>query len=475
MVKRILFTNLVFIIFTVILLFLSVVSYQRINQQAQASNMVDHTYLVKLKLQTAFTTLLKAESAQRGYIITSDKDLLNKFIEARNELPLMAASVDSLLIDNPEQVKNMATTKRLFRARLVWLQNVIDVIPNVTTITLDSLFTRGTKITDSIAAQIALMSNAEDRLLSMRLSEKLTQEKRAASFVLLFSIFSLIVVFFAYLRLKGESNLLKASITDNTVLESMVDKRTGELRSANEKLNVQNDLLERKNAELNSFTFIASHDLKEPLRKIEIYTNKIIRADEDHLTEDGKNNLRKVSDSIQRMKNLIDSIFSYAQIEQELEYEKTDLAQIAADALNNLSEKVQEKNARIDIDELPVINAVPEQMEQLFTNLISNSLKYTQPGKSPLIEIKSEKQFAENGDNCWKIIFSDNGIGFDELYKEKIFQIFQRAHSKSQYPGTGIGLAICRKIVENHHGHITAKSVPGQGSIFTIMLPENFK
>ena len=171
MVKRILFTNLVFIIFTVILLFLSVVSYQRINQQAQASNMVDHTYLVKLKLQTAFTTLLKAESAQRGYIITSDKDLLNKFIEARNELPLMAASVDSLLIDNPEQVKNMATTKRLFRARLVWLQNVIDVIPNVTTITLDSLFTRGTKITDSIAAQIALMSNAEDRLLSMRLSE----------------------------------------------------------------------------------------------------------------------------------------------------------------------------------------------------------------------------------------------------------------------------------------------------------------
>jgi len=158
-----------------------------------------------------------------------------------------------------------------------------------------------------------------------------------------------------------------------------------------------------------------------------------------------------------------------------LEYEKTDLAQIAADALNNLSEKVQEKNARIDIDELPVINAVPEQMEQLFTNLISNSLKYTQPGKSPLIEIKSEKQFAENGDNCWKIIFSDNGIGFDELYKEKIFQIFQRAHSKSQYPGTGIGLAICRKIVENHHGHITAKSVPGQGSIFTIMLPENFK
>jgi light-regulated signal transduction histidine kinase (bacteriophytochrome) len=215
------------------------------------------------------------------------------------------------------------------------------------------------------------------------------------------------------------------------------------------------------------------HDLKEPLRKIETYTNKIIKDDEKYLTEEGKNYLKKVSDSIQRMKNLIDSIFSYAQVEQELEFEKTDLTKTANDAMNNLSEMVEEKKARIHIEGLPVINASPEQMEQLFTNLMANSLKYSQPDKSLVIEIKGEKQASENGEECWKIIFSDNGIGFDELYKEKIFQIFQRAHSKTQYPGTGIGLAICRKIVENHHGQITARSVPGQGSIFTILLPAN--
>ena len=475
MVKRILFTNLVFIVFIVALLLLSLLSYERINQQAQASDMVDHTYLVKLKLQIAFNTLLKAESSQRGYIITSDKNLLNQFHNARNELPLLAMSIDSVVTDNPEQIKNLAEAKRLFKTRLIWLQKVIDTVPHITTTTLDSLFSAGTKMTDSIAFQIAQMSKAEDELLSVRLSEKLNQEKRASAFVLLFSIFSLIIISFTYLRLKTESNLLKASILDNTVLESMVEKRTSELTSANDKLNTQNDLLERKNAELNSFTFIASHDLKEPLRKIEVYTNKIIKEDEQHFTEEGKNYLRKVSDSIQKMKNLIDSIFSYAQVEQELEYEKTDLSKVAADALNNLSDKIEEKQARINIEGLPVINAVPEQMEQLFTNLIANSLKYSKQDKTTVIDIKGEKLPSENGDDCWKIIFSDNGIGFDELYKDKIFEIFQRAHSKTQYPGTGIGLAICRKIVENHHGHITARSVPGQGSTFTIMLPENFK
>jgi CHASE3 domain sensor protein len=267
MVRRILFTNLVFIVFIVALLLLSLLSYERINQQAQAANLVDHTYLVKLKLQSAFATLLKAESAQRGYILTSDKNLLNQFNEARNELPRLATGIDSIVKDNPDQVKNLEEAKRLFKSRLLWLQNVIDTVPHVTTATLDSMFMAGTKITDSIAAQIALMSKTEDKLLSVRLTEKLKQEKTASTFVLLFSIFSLIVIFFAYLRLKGESNLLKASMIDNSLLESMVDKRTAELLSANEKLNAQNDLLERKNVELNSFTFIASPRFKRAASK----------------------------------------------------------------------------------------------------------------------------------------------------------------------------------------------------------------
>lgn len=469
--KRTVLTNLAFLIFAILLLLLSVFSYQRINQQAAAADLVDHTYLVKLKLADAFATVVKAESAQRGYIVTRDSNFVNQFSMAKASIPQKLTEIASLVSDNPEQEQNAKIVSHLTLTRIKWLQMVLDTADHVTIAQLDSFLITGKSITDSLSGQIRIMNNSEDGLLLKRLAEKQKKERNSSSFILIFSIFSILMLLLAFFRIKREGRLLSASEITKNVLEKQVRERTTEIQAVNEVLSAQNQELERKNEELNSFTFIASHDLKEPLRKIEIYTGKIIHTDESILSDNGKNYLKKITDSIHKMKNLIDSIFAYAQTETELKLEATDLSEIARQAINTLQETIQEKQATIEYENLPSIHAMPDQMEQLFTNLISNSLKYSKAHINPHIKIEAEKQNDNGGSPGWKIIFTDNGIGFDDMYKEKIFQIFQRLHHKGQYSGTGIGLAICKKIVENHRGSITARSITGGGAVFTIILP----
>ena len=473
--KRLVFTNLIFLLFAVVLLLLSYLSYQRVNKQAEASGWVDHTYKVKVQLANAVSTLYKAESAQRGYILTKDRDLLKQYIEAKETIPKILTSLDTLITDNRVQEENLAGTKKLFFLRIVRLDTVINNMNSISTSNMDTLLIKGKKLTESISRRIDLMTKLEDMLLRKRLSDRNTEEKMSSTFILFFSVLSIIVLLFAFLRLKKESRLLDASVIDKNILEKIVTERTSELLSANSQLNLQNAELEKINAELNSFTFIASHDLKEPLRKIEMYSSKLLKEDEEHLSQNGKNFLKKITDSIQRMRNLIDSIFSYAQVEQQLHKEHANLADAVNRAVYILAETINEKKAEVLYNGLPTIIGAPEQMEQLFTNLIGNALKYSRKDIPPKINITADSFKNGQKETMWKIEVTDNGVGFDNLYKEKIFQIFQRAHSKTQYPGTGIGLAICRKIVENHHGTISARSIDGTGAVFTIIIPEEVK
>jgi light-regulated signal transduction histidine kinase (bacteriophytochrome) len=236
-------------------------------------------------------------------------------------------------------------------------------------------------------------------------------------------------------------------------------------------LSRQNLELEQKNKELNSFTYVASHDLKEPLRKISIFSSRVTETEEQNLSPQGNDYLNKIMQNSNRMQNLIDSILTYARAEREMAFTQTDLTEVAKNAISTLQETIDEKEATVEYANLPVIAAIQEQMEQLFINLISNSLKYSKAGVKPRITINAEKQTG-TGATWWKISFADNGIGFDEAYKEKIFQIFQRLHTKDQYSGTGIGLAICKKIMDNHNGSISASSTPNEGAVFTVILPE---
>lgn len=249
----------------------------------------------------------------------------------------------------------------------------------------------------------------------------------------------------------------------------------------NIELQERNRELEKSNKELASFNHVASHDLQEPLRKIQTFISRVSDADKAVLSESAKDYIHKIEVSAKRMRVLIDDLLLFSRTNTtKKEFIKTDLQELLESAESELGEIITEKGAVIVASKLPKLAVIPYQIEQLFINLIGNSLKYSRPDIIPEITIVSEKvnsadypELLENSNKKFnKITFTDNGMGFDPLFKETIFVLFQRLHSKTDYPGTGIGLAICKKIVENHKGHITADSIPNNGSVFTVFLPE---
>jgi PAS domain S-box-containing protein len=229
--------------------------------------------------------------------------------------------------------------------------------------------------------------------------------------------------------------------------------------------------LERSNRELQDFAYIASHDLQEPLRKIQAFGERLETKFADVLQEEGQGYLERMRSSAARMQTLINDLLSYSRVTTKAQpFISVDLEKIAQEVLMDLAERIHENNGRIEIEELPQIEADPLQMRQLFQNLIGNGLKFHRPNIPPRICISGSTIYKGN-EKYAEITVEDNGIGFDEKYLNRIFQPFQRLHGRGQYEGSGIGLAICRKIVERHDGTISARSSPNEGSTFVIHLP----
>jgi two-component system sensor kinase FixL len=239
--------------------------------------------------------------------------------------------------------------------------------------------------------------------------------------------------------------------------------------------------LENSNAELQQFASIASHDLKEPLRKILLFADLLVKEYKENLPEEGQAYIDRMHNAASRMQELIEDLLAFSRIGSKQEYfENVDLNVVIYGILTDLEISIQQKNAKIEYDDLPSLNAIPNQMRQLFQNLISNALKFCKQDVQPHIHItykiingtqlKGAATKSVNQSYC-EIKVSDNGIGFEAVYAEKIFVIFQRLHGREAYDGTGIGLAICKKIAEYHNGYIYAESTPGKGSVFTITLP----
>jgi signal transduction histidine kinase/CHASE3 domain sensor protein len=244
----------------------------------------------------------------------------------------------------------------------------------------------------------------------------------------------------------------------------------------------RNSELEKSNKELASFNHVASHDLQEPLRKIQTFISRIFEKEATNLSNQGKDYLERIQISAKRMRVLIDDLLLFSRTNRvEKVYESTNLNILLDVIMQELTEQIEEKKAQIDATILPTLVVIPFQIQQLFINLISNSLKYSKESVPPVISITCEKinssnykeLIKEKNTQYYKISIFDNGLGFKDEYKEDIFTLFYRLHNNSDYPGTGIGLAICKKIIENHKGYITAESILGEGSTFHIFLPVN--
>lgn len=249
---------------------------------------------------------------------------------------------------------------------------------------------------------------------------------------------------------------------------------------SNLELEERNRELEQNNKELASFNHIASHDLQEPLRKIQTFISRISENELLTMSDTGKNYFAKVQASVNQMRKLIDDLLLFSRTNKtEKKFEKTDLNFLLEDVNQELSQDIEEKNAVIQCAKLPVLNVIPFQIKQLFVNLIGNSLKYSKPGISPVIIIDCEEVTGNEYPNLkidrykkyYKISVTDNGLGFEQQYAENIFILFHRLHHKNEYPGSGIGLSICKKIAENHNGFISAEGKPDIGSTFNVFFP----
>lgn len=274
--------------------------------------------------------------------------------------------------------------------------------------------------------------------------------------------------------LREEKAARQERMQNEQELERIVEMRTSELKKANIDLNIVNQNLEQ-------FAYVASHDLQEPLRKINMFSALLQEKYQDQLNETGVRNLGIIRNAATRMTTLIQDLLAFSRVSrQEHLFEKVNLQQVVQQVIADFDILIQQKEAQIDYDDLCDVPAIPLHMTQLFHNLLSNALKFTQVGVAPVIHIRSRIVDAaevaahpqlQNGTKYCEIRIQDNGIGFAPAYARKIFVIFQRLHGRGEYEGSGIGLALCQKIVTTHHGVIYAESTEGEGATFVVVLP----
>lgn len=286
---------------------------------------------------------------------------------------------------------------------------------------------------------------------------------------------------------KGRAVRLAGTAQDVTLqqelqkaLEIEVQQRTEQLAAINEELEMSNEELRRSNEELSQYAYVASHDLQEPLRKIRMFSGML--GDTAELSPVNASRLNKINSSAERMTLLIKDLLEFSRLLNSDNLRKpVDLNQVVAEIMSDFELMIAEKQAVVEIGQLPVVEAVPLQMNQLFYNLVGNSLKFTQVGLAPAISILSQPIALEEAERFirkprpeWqyhRISVRDNGIGFEQKYAEQIFEVFKRLHTREVYSGSGIGLALCRRIVSNHNGYLYAESTPGEGTVFHIIIP----
>lgn len=251
-------------------------------------------------------------------------------------------------------------------------------------------------------------------------------------------------------------------------MEQKVEERTRELRMLNE--------------QLTQFTYAASHDLQEPLRKISFFLSRLLSSIGQGLSEENRHTVDRIEHTTGRMRSLIDDLLAYSNTTLGItRFKEIDLTDVVKEVLEDMEVTITEQGARIDLEQLPVVKGDQRQLRQLFQNLVSNALKYQKGAETPHVQISSKlvkgtdiEAYVPQEQKSFmfhQIKVRDNGIGFHPDDAERIFRLFQRLHGKAEYPGTGVGLAIVQKVVENHHGFIWAESQPGKGAAFSVLLP----
>ena len=449
-------------------------SYYNIRRITQNEAKVGHTHDVLDALRDMLESVSEAESSQRNYLITGERTYLDPYLAAVTKSEKHYSRLTDLTVDNPVQQKRLAELRTLMVQRLGSLEDGIALrdkkgIEGARIYVRDGL---GKRQMAAIYGLTAEMDRTELDLLAKREKESSVSYHTAVVSQWGTTLFGLGLVVAAYLlasrELETRRRGVEALAQANDELESRVERRTADLAAAN-------DSLQRSNRELEQFASVASHDLQEPLRKIQAFGDRIQTRCAEELGEQGRDYLTRMLVSATRMRSLIDALLTFSRVTTKAQpFVPVDLATIAEEVLSDLEERVHRMGGRVELGELPSIEADPLQMRQLLQNLIGNGLKFARAETPPVVKVECRmlEQDAESEEipRC-EISVRDNGIGFEEVYLDRIFELFQRLHGRQEYEGTGMGLAICRKIVERHGGTITARSAPERGATFLVTLP----
>lgn len=454
------FIDYVFATVIGVLLFASYLSYQRINDLATSSDLVVTSNTIKLKTEQAFSYIKDAETAQRGFLLTEDSAFLEPFFGAFEKSNILFNQILDLSDGDSIQQRNIKELQALIRVRYDFLNIVFhsgDTLHRQGK--LRTYLDLGKNSMDQIRERVGKIIERENVHLNERIIERNHYAAISPRFLLSLTLITLLIILIAYLKIKKDTAQLKGLVEN--------------LRLRDIELTAKNTELENSNIELASFSYVASHDLKEPLRKIQLFSGRILERENDKLSEAGKDDFKRIVNAVTRMQNLFDALLSFSRASSaEKSFAITDLNKTIEEVKLDLADAIEDKKAIVETENLPTIKVVPVQFHQLFLNIIGNSIKYSKEGVAPVIKIKGTRvPLSEQRLAGWEFTIEDNGIGFEQHFEPKIFQLFQRLHGKTEYSGTGIGLAICKKIVSNHGGTIQAKGQLGVGTIFTIYIP----
>lgn len=445
----------------VVMVVLSLTSFQQMNTMFRYSNQVEHTYDVMGQMKTLSDIMSEAESSVRGFVITKDSSYLGPLGVVKKEYPLIIKQLEELTADNSLQMNRLAMIRSTLQLRVSILESLpVLVQQGAGQDVILQRFAKGRDLMDSFKENLGIMEQEEARLLEERSRQK---EKFQRLTPRLLRIVSAIV-----------GVLFMASFI--FLVRAILDRFRFQ-----QELQEQLIVLKQSNDELTQLAFAASHDLQEPVRKIRTFVDRLQLRQKSRLDQEGQQILERVDAAAQKLQGMLEDISTYMNLLESTEQvREVSLHKIWMNVVKEMDPQIKDAGATVAVGALPDLEVYPTQVKLMFRALLDNALRYRNPDVPPIITVSSVEVKTEDVEvkglsslqrHYYAITIQDNGIGFDNEFKDKIFQLFRKLHVQEGLSGKGLGLAICQRIMANHNGKIDAFASTERGAAFTLYFP----